>query len=84
MVRVGCGQAAEDGVGLSPQAIESSFVATGAAGTSAIWLSWSREPVSPTLEHFLHPSNATADLSWALEPVSPALEHILHPVVGTP
>ena len=81
MPRVGCGEVQENGLGLDP--IQTSFWAAGAGAASATWLSWALEPVSPALEHFLHPSVTTADVSWALEPVSPALEHFLHPTVGT-
>jgi hypothetical protein len=35
------------------------------------------EPVSPPMEHFLHPAPSIADSS-AFEAVSPALEHFLH------
>ena len=81
MPRVGCGEVQQDGLKLD--AIETSFWAAGAGAASTTWFSWALEPVSPALEHFLHPSVTSVDQSWALEPVSPALEHFLHPVVGS-
>jgi hypothetical protein len=81
MLRVGCGEVQENGLG--PDAIEKSFWAAGAGAASTTWFSWALEPVAPALEHFRHPSVTSVDVSWALEPVSPALEHFLHPTVGT-
>jgi hypothetical protein len=81
MPGVGCGEVQVNALG--PDAIETSFWAAGAGAASTTWFSWALEPVSPALEHFLHPSVTSVDQSWALEPVSPALEHFLHPVVGS-
>jgi len=70
--RVGCEPAIENGAGPA----EATFAAVGASGASAIWFEMAVEPVSPALEHFLHPAPIME--SPAFEPVSPALEHFLH------